>query len=252
MMELTAPPRVAALSNEDYDASATVRDMRSLERCLDYIRDHADHPLNSLLDLGCGRGWLTLHVASRLGIEAMAGIDRDAERLAVASERGIRAWKLDLEHHAYPVEMCSQDVVCTFGMFEHIVYYDHVLSEVRRVLRPGGWLLIAMPNLGSYLNRLSLLVGAQPRNVEISKEVPAGIMRAYKGRLNDDGRPIGHIHTATLSAMREVLAHHGFDTQVVQSSSPDFGSRLVRIANQTLGRFPSLARRYIIVARRRD
>ena len=149
-----------------------------------------------------------------------------------------------------PLTGGSQDVVCSFGMFEHIVYYDRPLSEAARVLRPGGWLIIAMPNLGSYLNRFSLLIGRQPRNVEVSAEIPAGILPGYRAR-TQDGKPLGHIHSATLGTMKELVAHYGLDVRLVKSSSPDFGSRAVDVADAVFGRFPSLARRFIIVAQRR-
>lgn len=240
------------MTEDDYEASATVRDLQNLDYCLRYMRMHdGDNAFSSSLDLGCGRGWLTTYVANDLGISTTFGIDRDDERLAVAAERGVQVWNLDLERDPFPLGDHTQDLISSFGMFEHMVYYDHALVESFRVLRPGGWLLVAMPNLGSYLNRASLLIGAQPRNVEISKEVPAGILSGYKGRLKD-GKPLGHVHAATLSAMKEVTAHHGFHVRLVRTSSPDFGSRLLRIADATVGRFPSLARRYIIVAQKPD
>ena len=239
------------LTNDDFEASATIRDLGNLDRVLEYVEERSrGERMDRLLDVGCGLGGLTLYVGQLLGITQFSGIDRDPERLAVARERGIRALELDVERERFPFEDGSQDVVCSFGMFEHIVYYDHPLAESSRILRPGGWLLVAMPNLGSYLNRASLLIGAQPRNVEISKEVPAGILRGYKGRVKD-GKPLGHVHSATLAAMKEVIEHHGFRVELVRSSSPDFGSRLLRVADATLGRVPSLARRYIIVARKR-
>jgi SAM-dependent methyltransferase len=235
---------------EDWEASATIRDIKNLDRCLNYIKEHADgERMEDLLDFGCGFGALTVHVADRLGLTRMYGLDRDERRLAVARERGIATTIADIERDPFPVDDVSQDVLCSFGVFEHLVYYDHPLREARRVLRPAGWLIVAMPNLASYLNRLTLLAGAQPRNVEVSREIPAGILLWYKARTKD-GKPLGHIHSATLRTMRELLDHYGFAIHLVKSSSPDFGSKLISAADIVVSRIPTLAGRYIIVSRK--
>ena len=51
--------------------------------------------------------------------------------------------------------------------------------------------LISMPNLGSYLNRTSCW-SVLGRSIEVSKEVPAGILGGYRGRLKD-GKPLGRV-----------------------------------------------------------
>lgn len=235
---------------EDYESSATIRDLGSLDSCLEYIAARSrGERMERLLDIGCGLGALTTYVGSALGLSDLTGVDKDESRLAVAAGRGISVSRLNVEQDSLPCEAASQDVVCSFGMFEHIVYYDRPLHEAARVLRPGGWLLIAMPNLGSYLNRISLLIGKQPRNVEVSTEIPAGILPWYRGRTRD-GKPLGHVHSATLGAMKELISHYGFDVRIVRGSSPDFDSKVVDAADYVFSRFPSLARRFIIVAQR--
>ena len=55
------------------------------------------------------------------------------------------------------------------------------LCAVRRVLRPGGFLILAVPNLAAAHNRLLLLGGRQPTTLHISlKETTCGALRPHQ------------------------------------------------------------------------
>lgn len=60
------------------------------------------------------------------------------------------------------------DLVIAQEIIEHLFDTDHFLSEVHRVLKPGGILIISTPNLASLKNRLRLLVGKYPQYLEYS------------------------------------------------------------------------------------
>lgn len=225
----------------DLASSATIRDLPALDRALDQI----DVRGGVLADLGCGYGWLGRYVADRLQLERVRGLDVDDERLAIAATRGIETANVDLEHDRYPLEDGAADVAISFGTLEHFVWWDHFLAEAARILRPGGSLVLAAPNLGSYLNRAALLFGFQPRDVAVSRDHLVGVLPQYrKGTL-------GHVHVATLRATTELLTRSGFEVPVRIGSSPDFENPVIGVLDRVFGRFPSLARRYIVVARRR-
>jgi len=90
-----------------------------------------------------------------------------------------------------------------------------MIREMRRVTHPDGHVLIALPNLGSWQNRTMLLLGYQPRDVEISSETVVGVPRHYR-----DGDPTGHIHTATVKAFTELMRFHGFEAVKVSPGRP--------------------------------
>jgi SAM-dependent methyltransferase len=94
--------------------------------------------------------------------------------LKAAGSRGVRPLLLDLNHDPLPLEDGSVRVVTCFGVLAYLSLYDNVLSEASRVLAAEGWLLLSMPNLGSYTNRLSLLFGGQPHGVAVSRHREAG------------------------------------------------------------------------------
>jgi hypothetical protein len=87
-----------------------------------------------------------------------------------------------------------------------LVSFDDLVREMHRVLRPGGYLLVTLPNLASWHNRIALLLGFQPRDVEISSEILPGVVPGYA-----DESPAGHIHVPTLRAFLDLMRYHGFE-----------------------------------------
>jgi SAM-dependent methyltransferase len=86
-------------------------------------------------------------------------------------------------------------------VIEHLVDTDGLVREVRRVLVPGGVLLLSTPNLAAWFNRILLFGGVQPVFSEVSS---VGVF----------GRPgrqvVGHLRLFTRRALAEFLTAHGF------------------------------------------
>jgi SAM-dependent methyltransferase len=57
------------------------------------------------------------------------------------------------------------DVVIANQVFEHLKNVWLPMSEIHRVTRTHGWLVISVPNLGSLHNRLLMLFGGQPTSI---------------------------------------------------------------------------------------
>jgi SAM-dependent methyltransferase len=232
----------------DRGTSAQARALGDLDRMLDELARRAPAP-GALLDLGCGMGGLTAHVGERLGICKVFGADYDPERLVVAARRGVRPMRIDLDQDALPLETGSVGLVTSFGVLAYLRLYDNTLSEAARVLEDGGWLLISMPNLGSWANRLALLFGFQPHSVTVSEHRRVGTVGGRGKRKPSQNTP-PLLHGATLRCMRDLLDELGFDVVVTRGFTPPGRSRR-RLADRVAVRFPSLARRFLILARRR-
>jgi len=248
---------LSPLTEDDYWYSATVRDLRPLNRMLSRLEllPAARRP-RSLVDLGCGLGGLTLHVASRLGISEPIGVESVPAILERASSRGVKAIQADLNFDPVPLTDASIDLVTSFGVFEHLQLYDNLMTEAARILKDGGWFLLSMPNLGSYVNRVALLLGFQPQEVEVSSRVSAGVLPFYRHSWTS-GAPLGHghpgeahLHAATLRCMRELLVRFGLTVVAAQGLSPGSGSRAVKLLDAIFGHVPALSRRFIILAER--
>ena len=90
-----------------------------------------------VLDLGCGDGELTAQLAAR-GCRVL-GVDRSAEFVAAARQRGLTALQADARHLAGPeLAAGSFDAVFSNAVLHWIPDAAAVIAGVRRVLRPGG------------------------------------------------------------------------------------------------------------------
>jgi 2-polyprenyl-3-methyl-5-hydroxy-6-metoxy-1,4-benzoquinol methylase len=99
-----------------------------------------------LLDVGCGNGsFLSL---MRSAGWKVAGLEPDPKAARLASERlGVPIPSDTLREAAYPA--ASFDAVTMQHVIEHV--YDPVgeIAECRRILKPGGLLVIVTPNVAS-------------------------------------------------------------------------------------------------------
>jgi ubiquinone/menaquinone biosynthesis C-methylase UbiE len=107
-------------------------------------------PGEQVLDVGCGTGTLALEVARRVGRAGrVAGIDPSPEQIARARAKAVRrhvpiAFQIGvIERLPFPDQ--TFDVVLSTLMMHHLPdsLKRQGLSEVARVLKPGGRLVIA-------------------------------------------------------------------------------------------------------------
>jgi 2-polyprenyl-3-methyl-5-hydroxy-6-metoxy-1,4-benzoquinol methylase len=122
-------------------------------------------PFNSIIDLGAGRGddlALAMQIcpsARRIAIETYAP---NVEKLSQHHE----VFSLNLEADRLAFEDESIDVVMSNQVLEHVKEIFWILHEATRVLRVGGHMILGVPNLASYHNRLLLLLGRQPTVIQ--------------------------------------------------------------------------------------
>jgi SAM-dependent methyltransferase len=235
------------VDDDDLGISAQARAMPDLDRMLGELSRRSARPIGALLDVGCGMGALTRRIGNRLDIERLIGVDVDRDRLWSAAQRGIETHAVDLETGTIPVASGSVGLVTCFGVLAYLSLYDQVLAEAARVLEDGGWFLFSMPNLASHQNRLAILLGYQPSQVDVSSPFRgAGTLR--KRALNRQGMP-PLLHAATLRCMKELLDVYGFDVELARGFSPrPFHNAALRRA---ASHFPALSRRFLILARKR-
>ena len=82
-----------------------------------------------------------------------------------AEERGISVKTIDVEREKFPYDNQYFDVVVANQVYEHLKEIIWVTSEISRILKPQGILIIGVPNLASLHNRVLLLMGRQPSSI---------------------------------------------------------------------------------------
>lgn len=104
------------------------------------------------LDLGCGDGDYAKRL-SDLGFEAVAS-DMDAKRFKYGGS--IKFEPSNLEKPLPFADSCF-DYILFLEVIEHLYNPDFVISQISRVLKPGGCLIISTPNILNLGSRMRFL-----------------------------------------------------------------------------------------------
>ncbi|MCA9077552.1 MAG: class I SAM-dependent methyltransferase [Planctomycetaceae bacterium] len=108
-------------------------------------------PGSRILDIGCGRGVLLSSLADR-GHE-VHGMDVSETAVAGADPRADIRVAPCITEVGYPSDHFDQ--VILWHVLEHLTNPREVLSEINRILKPGGQVIVAVPNFSSWQARWS-------------------------------------------------------------------------------------------------
>lgn len=99
-----------------------------------------------VLDLGCGPGFYVAELQQQVGPEgSVVGIDMSAPMLALAARRTEGRDNVELHEASatdLPFEDARFDAAVCVQVLEYVADVDAALAECRRVLRPGGRLVV--------------------------------------------------------------------------------------------------------------
>jgi len=147
----------------DYYQRAYVCHPHEIDRKLaqDYVRafNLVDRHLKGgkLLDFGCARGTFLAEL-DRRGFAprwSLQGVDINPDEIRMGREAGLDLCCADLETAAFEEE--SFDAVSSLSVLEHLQDPLGNLRELRRILRPGGELLIIVPHGASLIIDLAIV-----------------------------------------------------------------------------------------------
>jgi methionine biosynthesis protein MetW len=209
-------------------------------------------PGHKALDVGCGDGARYGARVRASGVE-IHGVDISEVAVAAARARGIDARIASLSD-PLPYPKATFDVVICLEVLEHLVTPEIVVRQIARVLKPGGFALMSVPNSAFWTTRVELM---------------------FTGHFNPRGSPVTqraspwrdpHLRFFNFASIGAMLAEGGL--QVVRSGGLE--CQFLRIAGVDAilgrkkspldafvsaigGKWPSLlARRCIVLATPQD
>ena len=200
----------------------------------------------TVVDVGCGDGMCTevaMNVcdATPNASVRVVGFDWSRAALDQARARGVPVARASPEDEGLPLATSSVDVVIMSELIEHLVDPDSALDEARRVLVPGGTLLLSTPNLAAWYNRVLLALGVQPLFTEVS-------LRGIHGRPGTE--VVGHLRIFTRRALVSLLRTLGFvDIRITGAPYHDV-PRPFRPLDRLFCHIPSLASNLLVEARK--
>ena len=146
-------------------------------------------PNHRILEVGCGIGNIVFELTKQ-GYDII-GRDISSEAIAYGQKK-----YPDIKIEVQPAEELkfedeAFDIVLSFDLFEHVVQIDKHISEVSRVLSPGGYYIFQTPNKYSNI----IFETLQTRTLQ---------WRHYHPSLHSPGQ------------LRRRLSGHGFDVRFVK------------------------------------
>jgi SAM-dependent methyltransferase len=157
-----------------------------------------DHPSGPVLDIPCGQGAFTKRLMDR-GVEV-----HSADIVQNDRSNNPRFRTADMNKKLPYEDNTFSGVVCIDGI-EHIERQFDFIRECRRVIRPGGFLLISTPNISSLRSRFRWLL--------------TGFHTKGKTPLNErKPHPSFHITMLSFPALRYLLHSNGFAIRTIASN----------------------------------
>jgi len=133
-----------------------------------YIRYHEKNKREiKILDIGCGWGQDLTTLLEISKIVELYGIEINDEKIAACQQKNITIYKINCEKEKIPVNDNFFDIIIINQVLEHTKEIFFICSEISRVLKKQGILIIGVPNLASFHNRILLFFGYQPTCIEL-------------------------------------------------------------------------------------
>jgi len=98
----------------------------------------------TFLEVGCGTGFVLDGLKARFPGLRLTGSELSSRGLAIAADRLPEAELLQMDGRGLPFRS-HFDVIGAFDVIEHIQEDEQVLGEIHQALRPGGGLLLTVP-----------------------------------------------------------------------------------------------------------
>ncbi len=109
------------------------------------IQNHNTTQGKKLVDIGCGTGDFLAYCKTKNW--DVLGLEPDSDARSIALKNNVMAHPLD---HIKSIENESIDVITMWHVLEHVYHLNDDIKEFKRILKPNGTLMIAVPNCSSH------------------------------------------------------------------------------------------------------
>jgi len=191
---------------------------------LEFIKSYLNGQNQSILDIGCGTGNLSIELAKQdVFLEA---IDFDAKMVNIAQRKNTLAnltfHQMDMRNIARKFTANQFDIVYSFGnTLVHLlslVEIANFISSIRKILKPKGKLLIQILNYDNILNnkvRLLPLIDNDKIRFERYYEFDDSELLDFKTILkiketNDSIENVIKLYPITKTQLEKILINNGF------------------------------------------
>ncbi len=208
---------------------------------------------NRILDVGCGTGFFSSLLKSIFPNAQVIAIDFSHKALKVAKKKykNVIFIYADSEKEL-PFANNYFDLIVSGEHIEHLIDTDIYLSEINRVMKKGGRLILTTPNLASWFNRILLLFGKQPYKTEASFRFTLPIFslfgKTFPESLNTPA--VGHLRVLTLDMLLKLLKAYGFQTEMKLGRTM-LTKPILRQLDYFLSQYPALASGILVLSRKK-
>jgi 2-polyprenyl-3-methyl-5-hydroxy-6-metoxy-1,4-benzoquinol methylase len=180
-----------------------------------------------VLDVGCYDG--TIGEVLAKNNNDVYGVEISIKAIKQAKLKNIEVCIVDIDRG---LPFCNDvfDVVFAGEIIEHVLDVDFFLDEIKRVLAPGGYLVLTTPNLASLGRRMLLLLGKSPF-IDVSLSGGAG-----------------HVRYFVKDSLVNLLKNHGFELDSCTSDVVNFNMTGTIYSTRITKLFPNLGRSLIVRA----
>jgi len=165
----------------------------------------------TFLDLGCDDGVFTEKLAKKINTKNIYGVEIVPERIKIAEEKGIRVKKFDLnKKFDYPDNYF--DVVHANQVIEHLYNSDNFISELYRILKPGGYAVVSTENASSWCNIFASVMGWQIfslTNITTRSQGVGNPLSLHRG-MSSDLESWNHIRIYNIRGLKEYFELFNF------------------------------------------
>lgn len=205
-----------------------------LLKVIEFIPPEYMGKIINVLDVGCGEGQLAL-VLKKNGFNVF-GVDKYSFNRRINTQgqdvgpclkkflkdNEIEIKEIDVEKDKIPYTDSLFDLVICNAVIEHLHNSpEPLMKEMKRVLKPGGYLIVNVPNYASLDNRIDALLGK-------SHHESIDNFYFHKRCLPGNNDFIGHVRLYTIAELKQIFLWEGFREvywETFEACNPTFGFR---------------------------